>query len=252
MPGKSLWAVFGLITALLCLGVAVGVAGCGRTVERKAEAAVKEILPTYLGPADKYETRVRGSAAAIIRGRLAHVHVDGKNVRLTPDLIADELTLDLTDVEVDTRARQLRAVGSCAFSVALGEAHLNRYIRARRSDIPELRVSLQESGDGGRITVSARPTLLGIPTFPVTVSGRVSPKPPNGVALDFSPERARVSIVPIPSVVLDYLAPRLNPIVDLSMLRVPVQVRHAEVRGRRLLVSGTITPEDLLRASASR
>lgn len=232
--------------ALACFSLA---AGCGRAVERKAEQAVKEILPEYLGPADKYDTRVRGSVGGIVKGRLSSVHVEGKNVRLMPDFNADLLTLDLRDVEVDTKRRVLTEVGSCDFAVALSEASLNRYIRSKRSDIRDLSISLRDRQ--GRITVTARPEVLGIASVPVSVTGRVQANPPHGISMDFNPERARVSIVPVPGVVLDYFSRRLNPLLDLSNLRVPVQVRRTEVREGRLVVQGIVRPEDLIRAAVS-
>lgn len=229
-----------LLFAALCL-----ISGCGRAVERKAEDAVNAILPEYVGPAEKYQTRVRGGTTAIVRGRLRSVHVEGTQVRLMPQLTADTLVLDLDDVEVDTKARTLRSVGAIAFVAELGETNLRRYVDAQNFDIRDLRVSLAN----GAVRVTARPVLLGIPTVPFTVSGRLVVRGADGFALDFQPSRANVSVVPVPGILLDYLSEKLNPLLDLSTLRLPIHVREAQIERNRLVLRGTVRPDDLLRAA---
>jgi hypothetical protein len=219
-------------------------AGCGRVAEGEAGKRVNALLPKYLGPARHYSTRVRGdSAGAILRGRLKQVHVTGRDVQLDPDLLVDELTLDFDEIEVDTKAQTLRRVGSAAFGCRIGEARLDRYVRARRRDVPSLSVTLK----GGGLVVSAKPDVLGVIAVPVSVQGRLVPR--GGGAIDFEPDRAKVSVLPIPQVVLDYLARKLNPVVELSQVAVPIQVTQADVRDGFLALTGSIKPEDVLRAA---
>lgn len=220
-------------------------AGCGRTVERKAEQMVNEVLPAYLGPAEKYSTRIHGdSAGAVIRGRLRSVHIDGQKVQLAPDLVVDEVTLDFAEVEVDTKSRRLRAVGSAEFTCRIGEARLNHYLRSVKPDIPELAVRLR----GDTLFVRAKPEVLGVLPVPVEVEGRLRPRP-GGRLLDFDPDRARVSILPIPGVVIDYLAQKLSPTIDLSRLTIPIHVRSTQVRGGVIVLSGYLDPDDILKAA---
>lgn len=259
--------------AALCLSAgllfAIGPigAGCKRVAEREAEKRVRDLLPQYLGPADKYETRVDSdNAGAVTRGRLRRVSVVGTNVRFDPTLTIDRLSLELSDVDVDTKARRLRDVGTTRFECRIAGDRLDRYVRARRSDIPDLRVAL--TGDVLRVT--ARPSLrvgdaldralertLGINGggftsnlngrlgASVTVEGRLAAR--GDSRLDFRPDLGKLSVIPIPSAILDWLSARLNPAVDLTGLPVPVQITNAEVRGGFLVLSGTVAPADILR-----
>jgi len=93
----------------------------------------------------------------------------------------------------------LRRIGSAAFGCRIGEARLNRYVRARRRDIAGLSIALKGNG----LVVSAKPEMLGVISVPVSVQGRLVPR--GGAALDFEPDRAKVSIVSIPQIILDYL-----------------------------------------------
>lgn len=222
-------------------------AGCGRSVERIAERKVSELLPGVIGPADKYASRVRGSASALRAGRLRSVHIEGVNVRLTDDLTVDLLTLDLGDVHVDTRAGVLERVGSAVFRARLGEANLNRYARARRPGIAGLRLSLRN----GNVVAQARPELFGVPIVPIEVAGSVVPRP-GGRELDFVPGGARVSVLSVPAPVLRFIAENLNPVVDLSTVRVPIRVETATVEGDvALVLAGSVAPGDLVQASRS-
>ncbi len=231
---------------LLTLACLVLTGGCGRSVERMAERRLNPLLPAFLGPAEKYSTRVRGNPGALSRGRLRSVHIEGIGVQVSSELTLDTLTLDLKGVDVDTKAGSLRDVESIAFGATLGEAGLNRYLRARRPDVAGLRVEIGAAD----MTVHAQPEVLELASVPVRVRGTVAPHT-GGSLLDFTPGGARISVVPVPAPVLGYLARRVNPIVDLSTLRLPVRVERAEVRQGMLRLSGTVDPGAVVRAARS-
>jgi hypothetical protein len=63
--------------------------------------------------------------------------------------------------------------------------------------------------------------------------------------MDFEPDKARLLIVPIPKPVLDFVAERINPVVDFSSLQAPIRVEKAEVKGGSLLLSGYLPPESV-------
>lgn len=223
--------------------VAVSLAGCARPVEREAEKRVNSILPQYLGPADHYETRVRGeSAGAVLRGRLKRVEVTGTNVRLSETLIVDRVQLQFGEVEVDTKARQLRGIGDAHFQCRIAPARLNRYLHAVRPEMKNLVVSFNRNA----LVVDARPEVLGITSVPVRVEGKLRPRQ-GGRLLDFDPDKGKLSIVPVPEIVLDYVVRKLTPAIDLSGLTVPVRINSAEVQDGYLTLAGIIEAGDILR-----
>lgn len=231
-----------IVVAMAAIGGAISANGCGRLARNKAQDAVNAILPDYLGPARRYTTKVDAEPGAILRGHLKHVHIEGDSVQIAPDLLADKLTLDLREVSVDTKRRKLQNIESVRFTVTLGEATLNQYVRKLRPTIGDLRATL---GDG-ELSVRARPAVWGFPTVPVAVSGTLAPTS-SGNRLNFEPSGARVSIVPIARPLIAWLLRTLNPAVDLTGMRVPVQVDRVEIRTNGLSLSGIVRPEDLLR-----
>ncbi|MDX1933918.1 MAG: DUF2993 domain-containing protein [Capsulimonadales bacterium] len=238
-------------------GIAVLVlfaAGCTRRVEQEAEKQFKAALPEYVGPAERYDVRVRSdSAGAVMRGRLRQVRVDGRKVQVEPTLTLDRLTLDFEEVSLDTRARRLQSIGRATFECRIHAPVLQEYVRRQHPEIPDLGIALRADS----LFITARPDALGLVEKPfqldlpgklpvtITVEGKLTPSGPT--QLNFSPEKAGVSIVPIPRFALEFLAKRLNPVVNLSTMKVPIQADRAFVRGEYLHFTGTIRPEDLLR-----
>ncbi len=222
--------------------------GCARRAERIAEQRIDNLLPQFLGPADKWSSRVRDNPAALLRGRLRRVRVDGENVRVSDELTLDHLTLDVADLRVDTREKRVSSVGAIGFSARLSETSLNRYLRARRPDIPGLSVRLRP----GEATIRARPELAGLLGIPLSVRGTLSPRSNGGgTLLDFVPGGANVSIVPIPGIVLRFVAERVNPLVDLAALRAPIRVEQVAVGEGEVTLTGSVDGEALLRAAAT-
>ncbi len=223
-------------------------AGCARPGEKQAEKAIQKLLPEYLGPARSYKTEVKGkSLGAVMRGRLREVHIVGTDVQLTDELLVRELTIDAEEVMADLKTRSLKGVGKATFTARIDENRLDSMARRRRPKLLDLRLALR----GKSVQVTLRPEVFGHPTLPLTVDGTLAVRG-GGKSLDFSPDRGRLAIVPIPEALLDFVAERLNPVVDLSALTVPIRIEKAESQGGQLILSGTIPPDEIARWSARR
>jgi len=226
----------------------MGAGGCARIAQRKAEQGINGFLPQYLGPADKYETKVSGSFSALSAGRVGGIRITGTNVRVSPDLTVNNLQLNLTDVETGAGkngARTLTKVGGATFAVRLSGANLTAYGRARRPDLSNLKIETIN----GVLALSARPQLAGYPLATIRVEGSLSPRPENGSQLDFSPDKARLSIVPLPIALVEYVTEKFNPAVDLSEMRLPVTARRAFIENDFLVIEGDVPPEVMVEAS---
>ncbi len=233
--------------ALLAI-LALSLVGCARPGEKEAEKAIVKLLPEYLGPAKRYRTQVKGkSLGAVMRGRLREVHIIGEEVQLTNELTVRELTIDAEEVAADMKTRSLKGVGKATFSARIDERPLDSMARKRRPKLLDLKLALR----GKYVQVTVRPELFGYPTIPITVDGTLAVRG-GGKSLDFEPDKGRLTIVPIPEPILDFVAERLNPVVDLSALTVPIRIEKAEAQGGRLVLSGTIPPDEISRWSARK
>ena len=223
--------------------LAASLIGCARPGEREAEKAIVRLLPSYLGPARAYSVNVKGkSLGAIVRGRLREVHIMGDGVQLTEELTVRRLTVDADQVATDLKARTLQGVSQARFTAQIEERSLDSMARRRRPKLLDLKLRLT----GRQVEVTVRPEVFGHPTIPITVLGSLTPRS-GGTALDFEPDRGRLAIVPIPQALLDFVAERLNPVVDLSGLSVPIRVERADVEAGALTLTGSIPPDRLAR-----
>jgi hypothetical protein len=228
--------------------LALVLVGCARPGEKQAEKAIQKLLPEYLGPAKSYTTRVKGkSLGAVMRGRLREVRITGTDVQLTDELLVRELTIDAEEVAADLKTHSLKGIGKAVFTARIDEARLDAMARKRRPKLLDLKLALR----GRSVQVTLRPEVFGYPTLPITVDGTLAVRG-GGKSLDFSPDRGRLTVVPIPEAVLDFMAERLNPVVDLSALTVPIRMERAESVGGQLVLSGTIPPDEIARWSAQK
>ena len=235
-------SLVGVFSALLFLFV-----GCKSTVENEAGKRLNALLPEYLGPAQKYTTKVDAdSTGAIMRGRFRKVQIEGIGVQVNPKMTIDRLQLNFAEVAVDTKAKKLRSVGAATFSCSLSAENLNRYVQAQRPDVNGLKVSLTRDA----ILINASPQdPFKLIAIPIAVEGKLVPH--GSAKMDFKPDMAKVSILSIPSFALDFIQARLNPLVELSGMAVPVKVETAEVRDGYLTIAGSVEPDDILRLGNS-
>lgn len=227
--------------------------GCGRAVEKRAESAITDVLPQYLGPAEKYTARVSGRPDAIYRGRLRSVHIEGADVQMLPQLIVSRLTVDIKDVSVDRKSNTVQSVGDARFSARLTESAINSYLTRRTGALRDISLSL---GADGKATVTARPELLGFTTIPVSLRGTVHLQR-DGTQLHFQPENASLNVgvgqvgASLPAAIADHIASRLNPVADLSAAPFRIAAESVTVDKGAATITGSIPPGEIQKILAA-
>ncbi|MBC7809013.1 MAG: DUF2993 domain-containing protein [Akkermansiaceae bacterium] len=221
--------------------------GCGRSIETRAEHAITDLLPRYLGPAEKYTARVSGRPDAIYRGRLRSVHIEATNVQMLPNLIINRLTMDVKDVSVDRASNTLRNVGETRFSARLTESVINTYVQRRPTTLRDVSISLNADG---KAIITARPEVLGFSTIPVSLRGTVRLQS-DGKILNFQPESASLNVgvgqvrANLPGFIADNIASQLNPVADLSAAPFPIVAESVIVEQGTATITGYVPPGEL-------
>ena len=234
-----------LLRPSVVLGAPLVLAGCGSLSPQTVAAhKVSDALPKILGPAAHYEVRVQGDTLALTRGRARNVHVDGQDVQLSPTITLDTLTFDAQDVSIDTQAKKLQKIGTVSFTGTMGQAHLESYLGHVKMSktLQGLRVTLRQSDVQVQLPLAAGPVHT-----KVTVFGRPMPDAREAGSVDFIVDKARLSFLPLPAGLVNRALAEMNPIVDLSAVRVPIMVQSTSVEGGKLVLRGTAkiepTPE---------
>lgn len=214
--------------ALLCL-----FAGCSRVQPfRSIERSVRAELPGLIGPADQYTVSVSRSSSGLLSGRIPWIRIHGTNVRALPGLTLDQLEVRLEGVHFDRASRSVREIEQSRFQAWIGPGSIVNYLHSHRPDLPDVRVRIV----GGNIQVHAAPALLGL-GLPIEVTGR--PVLHGATRLDFEATRVSVLSLGLPEFAVRQLQERINPLLDLSTLSLPVHLESAGIDGDSLLLTGT-------------
>ncbi|BDI33808.1 hypothetical protein CCAX7_58590 [Capsulimonas corticalis] len=220
-------------------------AGCASvSPQHIAERKITGALPRILGPAQSYDVHVTGDAFALSRGRAKRVQIAGTQVQLTPSLTMDSLNLDASDLSFDTQSKTLQNIGGLGFQASLGQASLNRHLAQTKGADSGLQVTLRENDMEASVPVS----VLGLRTT-ARLSGGLSPHPGAASKLDFHADGAHLGVVPLPAALLNVALDRLNPVLDLSEVKIPLSVTSATVEHGMLKVTGTAEASHLTSGS---
>ena len=223
-----------LVKIVLGLAGLLAACGCGNPVQETAAHKIADALPSALGPATHYDVQVDGDPLALSRGRARAVHLQGRDVQLSPLLTLDTLDADVRDVSFDPKTRRLNHVGGTTFRATLSQANLDRYLAQFKPRLPGLTITLLPDRVGAQVPVS----FFGVRTV-AALSGTLSPNPDDPQKLDFRTRGAQVGSLPLPTGLANLAVSTLNPVVSLSGLPAPLTITEAHVVGSRLALLGT-------------
>ncbi len=210
-----------LIAILLAAG---SLAGCSTGLVRpRVEKGIEKALPDYIGPAREYDVKVEGSERELLRGDIDALHITGRDVQITENLLVGSLVVDMTGVRADTSTRKLKSVESTTFRGTVTEKAVNDYVNASRPEGKEMHIDLEK----GSLTVTARPSFHGIGAE-VKITGK--PRIEGGSRVSFVADKASLSIVPVPASIVNLLLERVNPVLDLGKMKFPVTLTSVIVK----------------------
>ncbi|MBV9848158.1 MAG: LmeA family phospholipid-binding protein [Armatimonadetes bacterium] len=214
-------------------------AGC-QSAQTTAAHKIADALPRSLGPAAHYEVQVEGDTFGLARGRARRVHIIGEQVRVIPDMTLDMLDVDAHDVSFDMGARRIEGAGQAVFIGTIGQRNLSNYLTRRPKFLPGAAVQLQE-----RDVLAEVPIMVaGLHTTAV-VSGTLAPDPAQRSRLDFIADAASLGRLPIPARLVNLALGEINPVFDLSRVRVPIALARADVINHQMVLQGTAHLDNL-------
>jgi len=227
----------GLGYSALGLLVSSLVAGCdGLSPQRTVERKIAGVLPRWIGPAAHYDVKVDGDAFAIGRGRVRRVQIDGKDVQLSSTVSMDRINIDAHDVSFDRKARVIHEVRDVAFEGEVTQGNIDAYLAKARPNLTGASVLLRRDD----VQASMPITVAGYTTT-VSVSGTLHPSKDSARKLDFVANGGSVGMVPVPARLVNVAVDELNPVLDLTGSRFPVDINSVVVHKGTTLVRGTAT-----------
>jgi hypothetical protein len=228
--------IFSGLSWIMAAVAASLMSGCEHGLSPRIIAAHKiaDALPTALGPAQHYEVSVDGDLFPLLRGRAKHIHIEGTNVQVAPGMVMDSLVIDADDISFDMSKSQLESIAHTTFMGVIGQQNLTAYLAANKSQMHGLSVTLHQSDMLARIPVSVK----SLETI-VAVTGTISPSTLGPTKVDFNATHTKVGWLPVPPFMTNLAMRRVNPIVDLTTLKIPIYLSQTSVINRQLVLRGT-------------
>ena len=207
-------------------------AGCsGGIVRPRVEKGIKNALPGYIGPAKEYTVRADGSTMDIMNGLIARLRIEGTDVQIDPNLLLSNLWVDMTEVRYNT-SRVVTSVKETKLSATVSEAVVNKYIEQARKGEDNLSVGFEPS----KVLVNFVPNVAGV-NIAVSVSG--APEIVGGNKINFVADSGSVAHLPVPDYLVNKALDRMNPILDMSVLKFPVSLKKITIMKNAVFVEGS-------------
>ena len=219
-----------LILAILVAGLIVGCSG--GIVRPRVEKGIENALPQYIGPAKEYKVQADGSTTSMMDGLIERLHIEGREVQIDPKLLLSRILVDMSEVRYHPRTRELTSVKSTVFQAAVSESAVNRYIEQAREGEAKLQVRLEP----GKIRVEFVPSVVGVDVL-ISISGR--PEIAAGDKVNFVADSGSVAHLPVPSYVVNKVLDRVNPILDMALMKFPVSLKDIVVKKNEVVIKGS-------------
>ncbi len=191
-------------------------------------------LADLLGPAEKYQVRIRGSRDPdLVRGMARRVEVEGRRIYAQEQLRIERLTLLIEDLRYTGGEPYFISVGRTDLLVEITEAAVNEYLHTYQARYdPEVRFRPEQ------VEVRMTYKFLGAPT-PLRALGRFVIQ--DGQRLNFVASEADVPFINAdqPEFRRRFVEDRVNPLLDLRRIEFPARLRSVELLPGRLRARGT-------------
>lgn len=218
--------------------IVIFIGGCaGSIIRGKVEDGIKAALPDYIGPAEEYTVDTQGKGLTIMKGTIEYLHIEGKDVQLSKSLTVSDLKIDMNEIHFNTKERSIKSVDSTQLEATITEESVNSFIKKSQEDDTEVKVKFEQ----GQVYVEVRPKVVGI-SVPVKVLGKPEITRPDRV--DFVADAGSIAHLPIPLFVVNKALSRVNPIVDMSKMKFPVQLKSLEIGDKIITVKCTADLKD--------
>lgn len=217
---------------LAVLWLAAG--GCGPLDPiRAVERGIARYAAKRFGPAERYEVQIGSAGTNLGKGVIGALVIEGHRVHSKTGLVVNWCRVELRDVRFDRKSRSIISVGESSVVAEVLEEDANAYLGLRPDGYRHIRVEL--TGDG-EMAVVVEPRLVGIP---VTVRLEGRPEVRNASEVVFVPDALRVARLNLPRGLLGIVERRINPILRVDELGVPIVLESVRVEQGKVVAVGS-------------
>ena len=222
---------------LLTLGSGL-LLGSACSVDREVATVIRRELPKVLGPAERYDVRVRG--ANVRDNRVQEASVIAVGLRPRPNFRIDRLEAAAWEVQVNPRTRSITRLGNLEATVTITAADTENFVASKpwQGRVSLESVTITFPGEN-RASLAATATFSGLtalgfdlsPRVPIEADGELVP---DGGRVSLRVSKIRAAKLTLPSVTHRWVEEAVNPIADLSGLPIALEVSGFQGDGDRI------------------
>ncbi len=216
---------------LIGLGLVVGMFAAGEVAKGKIEQGVSAMIPTYLGPADYYRTRVNASPFDLLGEKATSVHIVGANVKTSMGVTIDKLDIVMRNISFDSGSRSLRSVGQTQVTAEISADNFLQYAAKAYPDITEPAVTFTD----GSFSLKARPMILGVKP---SVAGEGHLEIADGKLVNVRLTKVVTVGISAPGFVRGWLENRLNPVFNAETFGYNLTLDSVEIKPGFVVMRG--------------
>jgi len=202
--------------------------GSGCSVDREVATVIRRELPKVLGPAERYEVRVRGTN--IRENRVQEASVIALGLRPRPDFRIERLEAAAWQVQVDPRTRSITRLGNLEATVTITAADAENFVSSKpwqgRVRLEDVAITFP---GGNQAKLAATATFTGLTSLGFDLSPRVPIEAQGELIPDAGRVVVRVTMIRaaklnLPAVTHRWVEEAVNPIADISGLPIALEI----------------------------
>jgi len=199
-----------------------------------AEGFLKQEITRRLGNARSYDVRIDPEGTDLAHGQVGRIHLTAEDVRTPDGLVIARVEARTEPMRLGPNMRPVDGAPPTVFTAYFDPMDLTRFARRNAGGrVSDLQVELAR----GKVVVRGKPEVLGL-KVDTEVAGR--PVLRRHWQIHFHASRVSVLGVRITELAADYLEKQVNPLIDLSDLKLPVRFKDLQVRRRYLTLEGSL------------
>jgi len=222
-----------VLPALLAALFTLAAGGCkSRLLRATVERKIAHRLGDKLGPAEKYQVRILGTYDNdLVRGRAKLIRITGRQVFARREIMLAAVRLEIRDLRYEGEKPYFVSVRDNEIEVELTDRDLNAYLAARRTRYQPRVTFLQ---DVGALKMTYR--FLG-KDVPISARGHLEVEA--GERLMFRADTVNLKLLDAPGFNERFVEDRINPLLDLSKLDLPLKLESARMEPGRVIIHGS-------------
>lgn len=224
---------------LIILFILIFAAPCTvRCMAAKLSPLEKELekrLPDIVGPAKKYTVKIMDTGILdLLSGTIKDMYLISEEVQpvvgtrhVVP--LLDIVKIHLHNITFDLD--KIEKIEKAGFVISLGQDSINKYLAEKVEEYPDINVELTEN----LITVNTNKKIWML-NLPVKVAGTLEVE--NQKKVNFKCSKINVSGVDLPDFVEKQLESKINPLVDLTEMKIITNILNIKLLDKKLQIEG--------------